>query len=437
MDTQDQPQPNVDYTIKKPWEEKKSLPVVKGTELFIGNLNIDTIEGELYNLFSPSGIITDIRMHKNPQTKKCYAFIRYQTKEDANSAMSLNGTTLKGRKIKVTKSNENSTIFIGNIRKTWTNEEVETKIRRIFHNVAKIEYFPDPNNNNRNRGFCFAIFNSRNEAIKALNYVSNKGGINIDGIPLTCDWADVVDDDDSNSKQIFLSGVTDAVDAEELKNYFIKFGTVHSVILSKNHLNSKRKDLAFITFDTHDEAANAVKGFQEEKKEKKENLIQIFKSEENLNLISISLAFSQQAMQTKKKIKDSRKKITQISNRIASSSPLKDEKDLLTSSLVNNPLLNTSINATQLLAMMNLITMNKNNPNLLSQMMTTCLNANRNSNINKSNNKKFLNKKRHSSGTSPSLPFTNNFSPLTSSENIFSLPQNLTNLNQFQTEKNN
>ena len=61
MDTQDQPQPNVDYTIKKPWEEKKSLPVVKGTELFIGNLNIDTIEGELYNLFSPSGIITDIR----------------------------------------------------------------------------------------------------------------------------------------------------------------------------------------------------------------------------------------------------------------------------------------------------------------------------------------------------------------------------------------
>ena len=142
-------------------------------------------------------------------------------------------------------------------------------------------------------------------------------------------------------------------------------------------------------------------------------------------------------MQTKKKIKDSRKKITQISNRIASSSPLKDEKDLLTSSLVNNPLLNTSINATQLLAMMNLITMNKNNPNLLSQMMTTCLNANRNSNINKSNNKKFLNKKRRSSGTSPSLPFTNNFSPLTSSENIFSLPQNLTNLNQFQTEKNN
>jgi hypothetical protein len=38
---------------------------------------------------------------------------------------------LKGRKMKVTKSNENSTIFIGNIRKNWTNSDVEIKVRRI------------------------------------------------------------------------------------------------------------------------------------------------------------------------------------------------------------------------------------------------------------------------------------------------------------------
>lgn len=62
MDTQANPQPSVDYTIKKPWEEKKSLPVVKGTELFIGNLNIDTVEGELYNLFSQA---------ESSQTSEC------------------------------------------------------------------------------------------------------------------------------------------------------------------------------------------------------------------------------------------------------------------------------------------------------------------------------------------------------------------------------
>ena len=89
----------------------------------------------------------------------------------ANNALKLDSTLLNNRHIKVTKSNENANIFIGNIRKTWTQEELETKIRRIFHNINKIEFFTDPLNPTKNRGFCFGIFNTRNEAIKALNYL--------------------------------------------------------------------------------------------------------------------------------------------------------------------------------------------------------------------------------------------------------------------------
>ena len=48
-----------------------------------------------------------------------------------------NGDTIRGRRIKVTKSNENSTIFIGNIRKNWTNTDVELKIRRIVRKKIK------------------------------------------------------------------------------------------------------------------------------------------------------------------------------------------------------------------------------------------------------------------------------------------------------------
>ena len=46
-------------------------------------------------------------------------------------AMNLNMTVLKGRKMKITKSNENSTIFIGNIRKNWKNTDIEAKVKRI------------------------------------------------------------------------------------------------------------------------------------------------------------------------------------------------------------------------------------------------------------------------------------------------------------------
>jgi hypothetical protein len=47
------------------------------------------------------------------------------------NALNKNLPPLKGRKLKVTKSNENSTIFIGNIRKNWTNQDVEIKVKRI------------------------------------------------------------------------------------------------------------------------------------------------------------------------------------------------------------------------------------------------------------------------------------------------------------------
>ena len=291
----------------------------KGCELFIGNLNITTEKEDLNNLFSKYGEITDIRIHKNEENKKCYAFVRFSTKESANLALKLDSTRLNSRNIKVTKSNENATIFIGNIRKSWTKEELETKIRRIFHNINKIEFFTDPGNPTKNRGFCFGIFNTRNEAIKALNYVNKKGGINIDGISITCDWADVVDEDDnSKSNQIFISNIKKEVSEYDLKKYFEKFEKVLSVIMSKNHLNSKRKDLAFITFESHESAVSAIQKFEEEKKNEKmeKNLKKIFylAENENVNMIQVSLAFSQEAMQNKKKIKDNRKKIpSQIS----------------------------------------------------------------------------------------------------------------------------
>jgi hypothetical protein len=52
-------------------------------------------------------------------------------KEMLRGAMNKNLTNLKGRKMKITKSNENSTIFIGNIRKNWSNSDVEIKVKRI------------------------------------------------------------------------------------------------------------------------------------------------------------------------------------------------------------------------------------------------------------------------------------------------------------------
>jgi len=127
--------------------------------------------------------------------------------------------------------------------------------------------------------------------------VTSKGGINIDGIQLTCDWADVIEED-SDTHQVFISGLNEEVNEEEMKAVFSKYGTVKDIILSKHHKNSRRKDIAFVTFENKEQSKNCVDNFMLENKD--------FINKYNTASFNISLAFSQQAMQTKKKLKESR-----------------------------------------------------------------------------------------------------------------------------------
>jgi RNA recognition motif-containing protein len=132
--------PSSSHGIDKPWTRAMKDPTLiqRGTEIFVGNLSMETFENDIYEAFRDCGEVIDvinllnqIRLHKNVQTKKCYAFVRFMNKEMLRAAMNKNLSNLKGRKMKITKSNENSTIFIGNIRKNWSNPDVEIKVKRI------------------------------------------------------------------------------------------------------------------------------------------------------------------------------------------------------------------------------------------------------------------------------------------------------------------
>ena len=267
---------------------------------------------------------------------------------------------------------------------------------------------------------------------------------------MTCDWADVMDDDDSNSKQIFLSGLCENVNENDLKMLFNKYGNVTNIVLSKNHLNSKRKDLAFITFENHDQAIKCVNDFVVDKKNiGDENIVKCFHIENDpslINKINISLAFSQQSMQTKKKIKDSRKKNNQIKKNFESknhnnnsnnnsnnnnnsnlnNNNLNEENLLLNnqnlnnnlnanlaslltnlqSQLVNQNLINiNSLIPNQLVAMTNLINICKVNPNILQTVANIGNNINNSTNEIKDNNSfkqnnNYLNKKRRNNNPS-------------------------------------
>lgn len=52
----------VNYDILKPWEKASKTQglVNKGSELFVGNLSIETTEEDLFNTFQPYGEVIDV-----------------------------------------------------------------------------------------------------------------------------------------------------------------------------------------------------------------------------------------------------------------------------------------------------------------------------------------------------------------------------------------
>lgn len=73
------------------------------SEVYVGNLNYRTREGELKSFFSQYGKINEVKIIKNNRTgrSKGYAFIRYASEKEANDALSSHGEDFNSRALVV------------------------------------------------------------------------------------------------------------------------------------------------------------------------------------------------------------------------------------------------------------------------------------------------------------------------------------------------
>ena len=77
-------------------------------KLYVGNLNYQTTEEELEELFSQYGEIKEIILIKDRETgrPKGFGFITFETEEAMQAALEKNGEDVKGRNIRVNKAEE-------------------------------------------------------------------------------------------------------------------------------------------------------------------------------------------------------------------------------------------------------------------------------------------------------------------------------------------
>ncbi|CAD5208548.1 unnamed protein product [Bursaphelenchus xylophilus] len=261
-----------------------------GHETFIGQIPKDIFEDKIAEKFAEVGKIYDLRLMLDPimGRSRGYAFLVYETKEQAHEAVKkFDGhEILPGKALKVNVSVANRRLFVGNIPKAKSKEDIleELKKHPELENVTDviIYSFPDASESKKNRGFCFVDFGDHKSASDARRKLAG-GKIRPWNTDLVVDWAEQQAEPDeetmSTVKVLYVKNLKEAVTEEKLNEIFKEYGEIERV--------KKIRDYAFIHYKERESAVKAMEALQGTKIEDVE--------------VEISLAKPQQDNKLKKK----------------------------------------------------------------------------------------------------------------------------------------
>ncbi|RZC36207.1 RRM 1 domain containing protein, partial [Asbolus verrucosus] len=230
----------------------------KGTEIFIGNLPHDLFEDELIPIFSRRGPIYNVRIMLDFFGRnRGYAFISYFRVEDAHAAVvDFNNYKIRNRtRIAVCISVDNRRLFIGNIPKDRTSEEIKFVLQKYVEGIVAVILYNEPLYPRLNRGFVFVEFQNHRLAAIARRHLA-PGNLVIWGQAIFVDWAEplpIVNPQIlKNVTKLYLSNIPIVITSSQLKNILYDLlGTDH---ILKVH---KIDDYAFVHFTIRKQAEEA------------------------------------------------------------------------------------------------------------------------------------------------------------------------------------
>lgn len=254
----------IDEEEREKHDELLSRPP-HGSEVFIGGLPRDTCDNDVRELCEPMGDIVEIKLIKDRETgeSKGYAFVGYKTKEVAQKAIDdIHNKEFKGKTLRCLLSETKHRLFIGNIPKTWTEDEFRKAVEGVGPGVESIDLIKDPQNQSRNRGFAFVLYYNNACADYSRQKMSSVG-FKLDGITPTVTWADPKTSPDQSAaasqvKALYVKNIPENVTTEQLKELFRRHGEVTKVVMPPGKASGKR-DFGFIHYAERSSALKAVK----------------------------------------------------------------------------------------------------------------------------------------------------------------------------------
>jgi polyadenylate-binding protein len=229
-------------------------------QVYVGDLNPTVAEIELYHVFENCGKIVYIQIFRKMGTgeSRGFAFIHFETPENARAARSLNGTLVAGKPIRVAinsrKREPEANLFVKNLSATCTT----TKLDGLFQSFgdiisSKISY--DERGHSCGYGFVqFASLEQADQALKAMQghvfegqelYVSkflrreDRGGSHV-------------------LNNLYVRGFGQSFTEAKLKERFSEFGEVKSLVVIHKEDAGSVRSFGMVCYEAEESAKTAI-----------------------------------------------------------------------------------------------------------------------------------------------------------------------------------
>ncbi|KAJ8550122.1 hypothetical protein K7X08_033829 [Anisodus acutangulus] len=241
----------------------------KELEVFVGGLDHDAVEEDLKRVFQHVGEAIDVRMHRELSTNKNkgYAFVKFATKEQVSRALTeMRNPVIRGKRCRTSPSEDNDTLFLGNICNTWTKEAVRQKLKDYgVEGIENVNLVADPKREGLSRGFAFLEFSCHTDAMTAYKRLQRPDVVfGHSERTAKIAFAEPLRDPDpevmAQVKSVFIDGLPPYWDEDRAREKFKCFGEIARITLARNMPTAKRKDFGFVDFGTHEAAVACVEG---------------------------------------------------------------------------------------------------------------------------------------------------------------------------------
>lgn len=234
-----------------------------GSEVYLGGISSDETEEDLKCFCESIGEVVEVRLIKGkvPSENRGYAFVTYRTVELATKAAEdLNNTEFKGKKIKCAASQPKHRLFIGNVPKNWTEDDMREVVSQAGPGVTDVHLMKDPQNSSRNRGYAFVeYYNNACAEYSKTKMSSSK--FKLDDNAPTVSWADPKTGDpasNSQTKSVYVKLLPKNVTKDQLRKIFECHGKITKVVLPPARPGQENR-IGFVHFAERSSAMKALK----------------------------------------------------------------------------------------------------------------------------------------------------------------------------------